>query len=90
MKFYNLGDKAFETDLKIEKLKNFTVKKFGQFLKALTEKLSIFKNKRSSQLIHIKQGRLQKPQFMKIPIYIGYIRENAFLMKYFVILPNIP
>ena len=29
-------------------LKNVTVKKFGQFLKSLTMKLSIFKNKRTS------------------------------------------
>ena len=33
---------------KFKILKNFTFKKFGQFLKALTVKLSIFKNKRTS------------------------------------------
>ena len=33
---------------KFKVLENFTVKKFGQFLKALTVKLSIFKNKRTS------------------------------------------
>ena len=27
---------------------------------------------------------------MKILIYIGYISENAILMKFFVILPDIP
>ena len=41
-------------------------------------------------LISIKAGLLQKPEFMKIPIYIGHISENAILMKLFVILPDIP
>ena len=36
------------TIAKSHKLKKFTVKKFRQFLKALTVKLSIFKNKRTS------------------------------------------
>ena len=36
------------TKFKVQK--NFTIKKFGQFLKALTVKLSIFKNKRTSHL----------------------------------------
>ena len=36
------------TIAKFKVLKNFTVKKFSQFLKALTVKLSIFKNKTTS------------------------------------------
>ena len=36
------------TEAKFKVLKNFTVKKFRQFSKALTLKLSIFKNKRTS------------------------------------------
>ena len=37
------------TVAKIQRLKNFTIKRFRQFLKALTLKLSIVKNKRTSQ-----------------------------------------
>ena len=37
------------TIAKIQRLKNFTVEKFDQFLNASTVKLSIFKNKRISQ-----------------------------------------
>ena len=31
-----------------------------------------------------------KPQFMKIPVYIGYISKNAIFVKRFVILPDVP
>ena len=31
-----------------------------------------------------------KPQFMKILVYIGHISENAIVMEFFVILPDVP
>ena len=40
-------------------------------------------------LISIEAGS-KNPQFMKILIHIGYISENAILMKFFVILTDIP
>ena len=39
---------------------------------------------------NIDLGRLQMPQFMKILIYIRYISKIAILMKFFVILPDMP
>ena len=35
------------------------------------------------------QGGLQKPQYIKILIHMGYISENAIFMQFYVILPDI-
>ena len=42
------------------------------------------------QLTLVSVKALQKPQFMKILIYIGYTSENGILMKFTINLPDIP
>ena len=39
---------------------------------------------------YVNESRLNKRQFMKTIIYIGHISENATLMRFFVMLLDIP